>query len=87
MTALPPAPGFLSGPAASSAARARHSADFRRSHETGFAPVALAARGLIYGVTPDLTYLRQIIGGGMPVGCFGGKNGDHGSHCATGPVY
>ncbi|MCJ2166164.1 MULTISPECIES: glutamate-1-semialdehyde 2,1-aminomutase [unclassified Pseudodesulfovibrio] len=26
-----------------------------------------------YGITPDLTTLGKIIGGGFPVGCFGGK--------------
>ncbi len=40
-----------------------------------------------YGVTPDLTTLGKIIGGGMPVGAFGGKR-EIMSHLAPlGPVY
>ena len=40
-----------------------------------------------YGITPDLTCLGKVIGGGMPVGCFGGKR-DILTHIApTGPVY
>ncbi len=39
---------------------------------TGFRVGPQGAQGL-YGVTPDLTTLGKIIGGGMPVGAFGGK--------------
>jgi glutamate-1-semialdehyde 2,1-aminomutase len=40
-----------------------------------------------YGITPDLTCLGKVIGGGMPVGCFGGRR-DILTHIApTGPVY
>ena len=39
---------------------------------TGFR-VALGGAQAIYGVTPDLTTLGKIIGGGMPVGAIGGK--------------
>jgi len=40
-----------------------------------------------YSITPDLTCLGKVIGGGMPVGCFGGKR-DILTHIApTGPVY
>lgn len=39
---------------------------------TGFR-VALSGAQSYYGVTPDLTTLGKIIGGGMPVGAFGGK--------------
>lgn len=39
---------------------------------TGFR-VALGGAQSYYGVTPDLTTLGKIIGGGMPVGAFGGK--------------
>ncbi len=41
----------------------------------------------LYGITPDLTTFGKIIGGGMPVGCFGGKK-EIMSHIAPlGPVY
>ncbi len=39
---------------------------------TGFR-VALGGAQAVYKVTPDLTTLGKIIGGGMPVGAFGGK--------------
>jgi glutamate-1-semialdehyde 2,1-aminomutase len=40
-----------------------------------------------YGIKPDLTCLGKVIGGGMPVGCFGGRR-DILTHIApTGPVY
>jgi len=39
---------------------------------TGFRVGLKCAQGL-YGITPDLTTLGKVIGGGMPVGAFGGK--------------
>ena len=39
---------------------------------TGFR-VALGGAQRLYGVTPDLTTLGKVIGGGMPVGAFGGR--------------
>lgn len=39
---------------------------------TGFR-VALGGAQSLYGITPDLTTLGKIIGGGLPVGCYGGK--------------
>ena len=39
---------------------------------TGFR-VGFGGAQALYGVTPDLTTLGKIIGGGMPVGAFGGK--------------
>jgi glutamate-1-semialdehyde 2,1-aminomutase len=39
---------------------------------TGFR-VALGGAQQYYGITPDLTTLGKVIGGGMPVGAFGGK--------------
>ena len=40
---------------------------------TGFR-VSLAGAQAYYGVTPDLTTLGKVIGGGMPVGAVGGKS-------------
>ena len=31
-----------------------------------------------YGVNPDLTALGKVIGGGLPVGAFGGRGRNHG---------
>jgi len=41
----------------------------------------------IFGVTPDLTTLGKIIGGGMPVGAFGGKQKIMDFIAPAGPVY
>ncbi|MGX2956379.1 glutamate-1-semialdehyde 2,1-aminomutase [Ursidibacter arcticus] len=53
---------------------------------TGFR-VALGGAQAHYGVTPDLTTLGKIIGGGMPVGAFGGKKEIMEYIAPTGPVY
>ncbi|WP_386696926.1 glutamate-1-semialdehyde 2,1-aminomutase [Lonepinella sp. MS14436] len=53
---------------------------------TGFR-VALSGAQSYYGVTPDLTCLGKIIGGGMPVGAFGGKQEIMRYIAPTGPVY
>ena len=53
---------------------------------TGFR-VHLGGAQALYGVRPDLTTLGKIIGGGMPVGAFGGRR-DIMQHLAPlGPVY
>jgi glutamate-1-semialdehyde 2,1-aminomutase len=53
---------------------------------TGFR-VALGGAQEKYSITPDLTCLGKVIGGGMPVGAFGGRK-DIMLHIApTGPVY
>lgn len=53
---------------------------------TGFR-VALGGAQAHYGVTPDLTCLGKIIGGGMPVGAFGGRRDVMEALAPTGPVY
>ncbi len=40
-----------------------------------------------YGVTPDLTTLGKVIGGGLPVGAFGGRTDIMQQLSPTGPVY
>lgn len=53
---------------------------------TGFR-VALGGAQQLYNIKPDLTTLGKIIGGGMPVGAFGGRR-DIMAHIAPlGPVY
>jgi len=53
---------------------------------TGFR-TALGGAQSVYGVKPDLTTLGKVIGGGMPVGAFGGRR-DIMAHIAPlGPVY
>ena len=53
---------------------------------TGFR-VALAGAQSYYDVVPDLTCLGKIIGGGMPVGAFGGRRDVMDALAPTGPVY
>ena len=53
---------------------------------TGFRVGPRGAQGL-YGITPDLTTLGKVIGGGMPVGAFGGRRDIMASIAPLGPVY
>ena len=53
---------------------------------TGFR-VALGGAQELYRVTPDLTTLGKIIGGGFPVGAFGGKREIMERLAPVGPVY
>lgn len=53
---------------------------------TGFR-VALGGAQAYYNIKPDLTTLGKIIGGGMPVGAFGGKKEIMQYIAPTGPVY
>ncbi|EJO95558.1 glutamate-1-semialdehyde aminotransferase [Ectopseudomonas mendocina DLHK] len=84
MNCVPPAPGFLEG--------LREQCDKHGvvlifdEVMTGFR-VALGGAQAHYGVTPDLTTFGKIIGGGMPVGCFGGKRAIMECIAPLGPVY
>ena len=53
---------------------------------TGFR-VSLGGAQELYGVTPDMTTLGKIIGGGLPVGAFGGKKEIMQMLAPLGPVY
>ncbi|HWJ34014.1 MAG TPA: glutamate-1-semialdehyde 2,1-aminomutase [Steroidobacteraceae bacterium] len=53
---------------------------------TGFR-VALGGAQALYGVRPDLTTLGKIIGGGMPVGAFGGRRDIMQRLAPLGPIY
>ena len=53
---------------------------------TGFRVHPQGAQGL-YGITPDLTTLGKVIGGGMPVGAFGGRRAIMEKIAPLGPVY
>lgn len=53
---------------------------------TGFR-VALGGAQAHYGITPDLTTFGKVIGGGMPVGAFGGKKEIMHRIAPLGPVY
>jgi glutamate-1-semialdehyde 2,1-aminomutase len=53
---------------------------------TGFR-VARGGAQELYGITPDLTALGKVIGGGLPVGAFGGRAGIMDQLSPDGPVY
>jgi glutamate-1-semialdehyde 2,1-aminomutase len=53
---------------------------------TGFR-VALGGAQALYGIRPDLTTLGKIVGGGMPVGAFGGRREIMERIAPLGPVY
>ena len=84
MGVVPPAPGFLSS--------------LRRLTEengillifdeviSGFRAAYGGAQAL-YGITPDLTVLGKIIGGGLPVGAYGGRKEIMDLIAPLGPVY
>jgi glutamate-1-semialdehyde 2,1-aminomutase len=84
MNCVPPVPGFLD--------TLRRECD--RSGAllifdevmTGFR-VALGGAQALYGVRPDLTTLGKIIGGGMPVGAFGGRRDIMERLAPLGPIY
>ena len=71
MGCIPPVAGFLDG---LRAATTTHEAVLIFDEVmTGFR-VARGGAQALYGVTPDLTTLGKIVGGGLPVGAFGGRN-------------
>ncbi|WP_141059076.1 glutamate-1-semialdehyde 2,1-aminomutase [Stenotrophomonas rhizophila] len=53
---------------------------------TGFR-VALGGAQAHYGITPDLTTFGKIIGGGMPVGAYGGRADLMSQIAPAGPIY
>ncbi len=84
MNCIPPLPGFLEG--------LRTICDeygavlIFDEVMTGFR-VSLGGAQQFYGVTPDLTTLGKIVGGGLPVGAFGGKRAIMERIAPLGPVY
>ena len=84
MGLVPPAPGFLSG--------------LRRACDevgallvfdeviTGFR-LGPAGASAVYGVTPDLWCFGKVMGGGLPIGAFGGRADVLAVLAPTGPVY
>ena len=49
--------------------------------------VALGGAQQLYGITPDLTAFGKVIGGGLPVGAFGGKASLMNMLAPDGPIY
>ena len=84
MGCVPPQPGFL---------------EFTRELTTRYGALLIfdevmtgfrLARGgaqEVYGITPDITCLGKIIGGGLPVGAYGGRKELMRNIAPTGPIY
>ena len=84
MNCIPPVPGFLE---ALREQCTRHGAVLIFDEVmTGFR-VAKGGAQELYGVRPDLTTLGKIVGGGMPVGAFGGRREIMEHIAPLGPVY
>ena len=84
MNCVPPAPGFLQR---LRELCTRHGALLIFDEVmTGFR-VSLGGAQALYGVRPDLTTLGKIIGGGLPVGAFGGRREIMERLAPLGPVY
>jgi glutamate-1-semialdehyde 2,1-aminomutase len=84
MGVIPPRPGFLEGLREVTAA---HGALLIFDEViTGFR-IALGGAQARYGVRPDLTCLGKILGGGLPVGAYGGRRDVMACVAPLGPVY
>ncbi|HST28630.1 MAG TPA: glutamate-1-semialdehyde 2,1-aminomutase [Rudaea sp.] len=84
MNCIPPRDGFLSG---LRELCTRHGAVLIFDEVmTGFR-VALGGAQERYGITPDLSTFGKIIGGGMPVGAYGGRREIMEKVAPSGPIY
>ena len=84
MGVVPPAPDFLE-----SLRRLTSEHDILLIFDeviSGFR-VAYGGAQALYGIRPDLTVLGKIIGGGLPVGAYGGRNEIMDLIAPSGPVY
>ncbi|MFD0713957.1 glutamate-1-semialdehyde 2,1-aminomutase [Paenibacillus sp. GCM10027626] len=84
MGVVPPLPGFLQG--LRDVTNEYGSLLIFDEVMTGFRVHYHCAQGL-YGITPDLTCMGKVIGGGLPVGAYGGKREIMEMMAPTGPVY
>lgn len=84
MGVVPPLPGFLEG--LRDITTKYGSLLIFDEVMTGFRVHRNCAQGL-YGVTPDLTTLGKVIGGGLPVGAYGGKREIMEQMAPVGPIY
>lgn len=84
MNCIPPKPGFLE--TLRDVCQKSASVLIFDEVMTGFRIGPAGAQGH-YGITPDLTTLGKVMGGGMPVGAFGGNKQIMDFIAPTGPVY
>jgi len=84
MGCVPPAPGFLQ---ALREISARHGALLIFDEVmTGFR-VAFGGAQQLFGIRPDLTTLGKVIGGGLPIGAYGGRAEIMSKVAPSGPIY
>jgi glutamate-1-semialdehyde 2,1-aminomutase len=84
MGVIPPEPGFLEG--VREVTKTEGALLVFDEVVTGFR-VAYGGAQALYGVTPDLTCLGKVIGGGLPVGAYGGRREIMEMVAPLGPVY
>ncbi|MGG1312418.1 glutamate-1-semialdehyde 2,1-aminomutase [Cohnella laeviribosi] len=84
MGVVPPLPGFLKG--LREVTERYGSLLIFDEVMTGFRVHLNCAQGL-YGITPDLTCLGKVIGGGLPVGAYGGRREIMEKMAPVGPIY
>jgi len=84
MNCIPPADGFLEG--LRELCTKHGTVLIFDEVMTGFR-VVLGGAQARYGITPDLTTFGKIIGGGMPVGAYGGRRDLMEQVAPTGPIY
>ncbi|WP_213581844.1 glutamate-1-semialdehyde 2,1-aminomutase [Paenibacillus sp. J2TS4] len=84
MGVVPPLPGFLQG--LRDVTNEYGTLLIFDEVMTGFRVGYYSAQGL-FGVTPDLTCLGKVIGGGLPVGAYGGKREIMEQMAPSGPIY
>lgn len=84
MGVVPPVPGFLEG--LREITRQAGSLLIFDEVMTGFRVHYHSAQGL-FGITPDLTCMGKVIGGGLPVGAYGGRADIMEQIAPSGPIY
>ncbi|MEK8131336.1 glutamate-1-semialdehyde 2,1-aminomutase [Paenibacillus filicis] len=84
MGVVPPQPGFLQG--LRDITKAHGSLLIFDEVMTGFRVGLNCAQGR-FGITPDLTCLGKVIGGGLPVGAYGGRRDIMERIAPSGPIY
>ena len=84
MGVVPPQPGFLEGLRAIT--EQYGTLLIFDEVMTGFR-VALGGAQQLFGITPDLTTMGKVIGGGLPVGAYGGKREIMQQIAPAGPIY
>ena len=84
MGVVPPADGFLEG--LRQVTEARGALLIFDEVITGFR-VAYGGAQTLFGITPDITTMGKIIGGGLPVGAYGGRNEVMQQVAPLGPMY